>query len=350
VADSSDHLDRARAEADSVLRHDSVQGRVLGQVLGQVLARGARLIRADPRLLDRLHLRVTTIGATVLRVVDGVEPDAPPEYVQCSSNTTRCLGSGSFHLGFIACLPWLDGGPICRDSAGLRIQSLSAPDPERERFVASGFACADVGKRNRARRSVRGVRVRIGLLADERWFSPVAVVGATIAALAVAVAATIATTTATAEVAATAAAAAEATAAAAATAAEAAATAAATAAEATTAASTATTATEAATRTRSAGLSLVDDEGAALEVLTVEVLDGSRTGFLRAHGHETEAARAASLAIGSDEHIQHLSVSREDFAKAIWRRTIVEISDKELEHVWPPRPGRATSCMCFMRG
>jgi hypothetical protein len=136
-----------------------------------------------------------------------------------------------------------------------------------------------------------------------------------------------------------------------ATAAEAATTAAATAAEAATAtAAAATTATEAATRTRSAGLSFIADKGATLEVLAIEVLDGSRTGFLRTHGHETETARAASLAIGSDEHIQHLSMRREDFTKAIRRRTIVEISDKELEHVWPPRPGQATSCLNFMRG
>ena len=81
VADSSDRLDRAQAEVDSVLRHDSVQG----QVLVQMLARGARLSRADPRLLDRLLLRVTMIDATVLRTVDGVERGAPRGSVQLGS-------------------------------------------------------------------------------------------------------------------------------------------------------------------------------------------------------------------------------------------------------------------------
>jgi len=172
-------------------------------------------------------------------------------------------------------------------------------------------------------------------------------------ALAIALTIVIATATAAEVATATTAAAAEAATAAAATAAEAATAtaAAATAAEAaTTTAAAATAATEATTRTRSAGLSFIDDKGATLKVLAIEVLDGSRTGFLRTHGHETETARAASLAIGSDEHIQHLSMRREDFTKAIRRRTIVEISDKELEHVWPPRPGQATSCLNFMRG
>jgi hypothetical protein len=170
-------------------------------------------------------------------------------------------------------------------------------------------------------------------------------------ALAIALTIVIATATAAEVATATTATAAEAATTAAATAAEAATATAAAATEAATAtAATTTTATEAATRTRSAGLSFIDDKGATLEVLAIEVLDGSRTGFLRTHGHETETARAASLAIGSDEHIQHLSMRREDFTKAIRRRTIVEISDKELEHVWPPRPGQATSCLNFMRG
>jgi nucleoid-associated protein YgaU len=166
---------------------------------------------------------------------------------------------------------------------------------------------------------------------------------ATVAALAIAIATTAATT----EVAATAATEA-------ATATAAAATEAATAAAAATEAATATAAaaeaaaaaaTEAATRTRSPRLGLIHHEGAALEVLAIEVLDGGLARLLGTHGHEAEAARAARLAVGSDEHIQHLSVSREDFAKAVWRRTIVEISDKELEHVWPPRPGLAASCI-----
>jgi hypothetical protein len=169
---------------------------------------------------------------------------------------------------------------------------------------------------------------------------------ATVAALAIAFATAAATT----EVAATATAAAEAATATAAAAEAATATAAAATAEAATATAAAAEAAaaataEATTGTRSARLGLVHDEGAALEVLTVEVLDGGLTGLLGTHGHEAEAARATGLAVGSDEHIQHLSVSREDFAKAVWRRTIVEISDKELEHVWPPRPGLAASCI-----
>jgi hypothetical protein len=104
-------------------------------------------------------------------------------------------------------------------------------------------------------------------------------------------------------------------------------------------------ATEAAAGTRRAGLGLIDDEGATFEVLAVEVLDGSRTGFLRTHGHETEAARAAGLTVRTNEHVQHFSMRRKDFAKAIWRRTIVEISDKDLEHVWPPRPVRVTRAL-----
>lgn len=154
-------------------------------------------------------------------------------------------------------------------------------------------------------------------------------------AFAAATAATEVAATAATEVATTAAAAAEATAA---TAAEATTTAA-TAAELT--ARTETAAATAAAWTRSAGLSLVHDEGATLEVLAIESFDRSLTLLLRTHGDEAEATGTTGFTIGSDEHIQHLAVSGEDLAKSFWRRTVVEISDKDLEHVWPPRPGRA---------
>jgi hypothetical protein len=168
--------------------------------------------------------------------------------------------------------------------------------------------------------------------------SPV-VVGALLATaftLAVAIASAAATEVATA----TSAAAATEAATAPAAATEAATAAAAAAAEAATAATAATAAaaTEATTRTRSAGLGFIDDESATLEVLSVEVLDRGCARFLRTHGHEAEAARATGFAIRTNEHVQDFSMSRKDFAKAIWRRTIVEISNKDLEHVWPPRP------------
>jgi hypothetical protein len=165
----------------------------------------------------------------------------------------------------------------------------------------------------------------------------------------------VATTTATAEVAtataattevATTAAAEAAATAATTTAAEAAtaATTAAAAAEAATAsaaAATAAAAAEATTWTRSTRLSLIHHEGAAFEVFTIEAFDGSRSGFLRTHGHEAEPARAARFAICPDEHIQHLSMRREDFTKPFRSRTIIEIAYKDLEHFWPPGPGHA---------
>jgi hypothetical protein len=182
------------------------------------------------------------------------------------------------------------------------------------------------------------------LLVRHELGSPVAVAAlvATTFALAIAIASATATevaTAATAEVATTTATEAATATAAAATATEAATATAAAATEAATATAAAAAATEAATRTRSAGLSLVDNKGATLEVLTVEVLDRGCARFLRTHGHEAEAARATGFAIRTNEHVQHFSMRRKDFAKAIWRRTIVEISNKDLEHVWPPRPG-----------
>jgi hypothetical protein len=170
------------------------------------------------------------------------------------------------------------------------------------------------------RRSPAGVVETIATLAVT-----IAIAPATVAAAAAAEVAT-ATTAAT-----------EATAAAAA--ATKAATTAAAAEAATTAAATATEA--AARRTRSAGLRFIHDESATLEFLAVEAFNGGRASFLRAHGHEAEAARATGFAIRSDEHIQHLSMRREQFAKPIRSRTIVEITYKDLEHVWPPRPGGA---------
>jgi hypothetical protein len=183
----------------------------------------------------------------------------------------------------------------------------------------------------------RGVRAFVfvclapHLLVRHELGSPVAVAAlvATTFALAIAIASAPATevaSAATADVATT-------------TATEAATATAAAATEAATATAAAAAATEATTRTRSAGLSLVDNKGATLEVLTVEVLDRGCARFLRTHGHEAEAARATGFAIRTNEHVQHFSMRRKDFAKAIWRRTIVEISNKDLEHVWPPRPG-----------
>jgi hypothetical protein len=159
-------------------------------------------------------------------------------------------------------------------------------------------------------------------------------------ATAFALAVALASATATAAIATATATAAEATAAiaTAATAAEAATTAAA---EAATAAAAATT--EAATGgTRSARLSLVHHEGAALKVLAVEAFDRGLAGFLGTHGHEAESTRTTRLAIRTNEDIQHFPVRCKHFAEGIWRRTIVEVSDKDLEHVWPPRPVRAT--------
>jgi hypothetical protein len=150
-----------------------------------------------------------------------------------------------------------------------------------------------------------------------------------------ALAITVVTATATAEIA-TAAAAATATesATAAAAATESAATTAA--AESATATAATTTTTEASARTRGAGLRLVDHESAALKVLAVQTLDGCLACFLRSHGDESESAGSARFAVSSDEDIQHFPVSRKDLSKAVWRRAIVEVSDKELEHVWPP--------------
>jgi hypothetical protein len=149
-----------------------------------------------------------------------------------------------------------------------------------------------------------------------------------------ALAITVVTATATTEIAtATAAATATESATAAAAATESAATTAA--AESATATAAATT-TEASARTRGAGLRLVDHESAALKVLAVQTLDGCLACFLRSHGDESESAGSARFAVSSDEDIQHFPVSRKDLSKAVWRRAIVEVSDKELEHVWPP--------------
>jgi hypothetical protein len=150
-------------------------------------------------------------------------------------------------------------------------------------------------------------------------------------AIAIAVAAEAAATTAAAATAAT-----EAAATTAAAATEAAATTAAAATEAAATTAAAAAATEASTRTRSAGLGLIHDKRATLELLAIQVLDGGLSGLLRAHGHEAESTRTSRLTVSPDEHIQHFAVLGEDLTKAFWRRTIIEISDKDLEHVWPP--------------
>jgi hypothetical protein len=111
-----------------------------------------------------------------------------------------------------------------------------------------------------------------------------------------------------------------------------------TAAAATVAAAAATAAAEAAAAAAAARsalgarLRLVDDEGASFEVLAVQGRDGRVAGVLVGHRHEAEAAGAAGLAIGSDEDVEHLTVTGEVDAEGVRRGAKAEISDIDAKH------------------
>lgn len=121
------------------------------------------------------------------------------------------------------------------------------------------------------------------------------------------------------------------TATAAAVAAATAAAAAATAAESTTATATATSATETTTAVF-ARACFVDSQVSAIDVLTIDRLDGCATLSVIGELDETEATRASGFAIHDEGGRGDLSVFGEHFAKPIFGRGVREVSNIELDH------------------
>ena len=101
------------------------------------------------------------------------------------------------------------------------------------------------------------------------------------------------------------------------------------------------------------GSGFVDDEGAAIELLTIQSLDGSGCVLALRHRHETKTARAAGIAIGDDSDFFHFAVLGEEVSERSLRGGKVQITHVDLQryflqsseahdvwrHAWCPGKG-----------
>ncbi len=79
------------------------------------------------------------------------------------------------------------------------------------------------------------------------------------------------------------------------------------------------------------GSGFVDDEGAAIELLTIQSLDGGDCVLALRHRHEAETARAAGFAIGDDADLFYFAVLGEKVSERSFRGGKIQIAYVNLQ-------------------
>jgi len=74
------------------------------------------------------------------------------------------------------------------------------------------------------------------------------------------------------------------------------------------------------------GPSFVDDEGATIELLTIQSIDGGRRVVFLRHRHETETTGAASITIGDDSDFFDFTVLAKEVSERFLRGSEVQIT------------------------
>ena len=79
------------------------------------------------------------------------------------------------------------------------------------------------------------------------------------------------------------------------------------------------------------GPGFVDDEGAAIELLTIQSVDSCGCVLFFRHRHEAETARAAGIAIGDDADFFHFAVRGKEVSERLLRGGKVQIAHVNLQ-------------------
>jgi len=95
-----------------------------------------------------------------------------------------------------------------------------------------------------------------------------------------------------------------------------------------------------------AGFGFVDLECPAVEVDSVELLDGSLRLFGLAEGHESEATGAAGFPVHCDVDVGHVAAGAEGFADTVFGGVERQIADVEfgIHRLWFRKRGRFSAC------